>query len=97
MRLSPRLSSLIKKAAKYSFGDVEIYLFGSRTDDFKIGGDIDIAIESFDDRDTFRKKKVKFKTFLFLRGYDLKIDIVQLHKQMDKLLYTEIKETSIKL
>ena len=68
MRLSPRLSSLIKVAAKYGFGDVKIYLFGSRTDDFKIGGDIDMAVESFDDRDTFRKKKVKFKTFLFLRG-----------------------------
>jgi len=38
MRLSNRIHQIIKKNAINSFGHVNIYLFGSRTDDTKKGG-----------------------------------------------------------
>ena len=37
---------IIKAAASYGFGESDIYLFGSRVDDDKRGGDIDIAIDT---------------------------------------------------
>ena len=40
MRLSGRIVKTIKKSIKESFGDVDAYLFGSRVDDMKAGGDI---------------------------------------------------------
>ncbi len=36
-----RLSTLIKEATSSSFGDTDIFLFGSRVDDGKKGGDIE--------------------------------------------------------
>ncbi len=97
MRLSSRLQDLINTAAKESFGNVNVYLFGSRVDDFKKGGDIDLAIQTSVPKDIFRKQKAKFLAFLIRRGYDLRIDLVQFHQNMDELLYREIKKNSIKL
>ncbi len=97
MRLSSRLQDLINTAVKESFGNVNVYLFGSRVDDFKKGGDIDLAIQTFVPKDIFRKQKAKFLAFLIRRGYDLRIDLVQFHQNMDELLYREIKKNSIKL
>ncbi len=97
MRLSPRLIKLINSAKKESFGDVEIYLFGSRVNDFKRGGDIDLAIKTSVSRDIFRRQKAKFLAFLMRRDYDLSIDLVQFHKNMDELLYFEINQNKVKL
>jgi len=60
MRLSKRIQNIIKKAVFENFGDVKVYLFGSRTDDTKKGGDIDIAIDTQIDKEEFRKKKIQF-------------------------------------
>ena len=35
MRLSNRIVDIIKKSVQNSFGDVDVYLFGSRVDDEK--------------------------------------------------------------
>ena len=56
MRLSDRLKNLILSAVDSSFGDVQIYLFGSRVDDSRKGGDIDIALSVDMSKDEFRKK-----------------------------------------
>jgi predicted nucleotidyltransferase len=96
MRISNKLKEIIKKAIKDSFGDVDIYLFGSRVDDTKKGGDIDIAIDLDVDRITFRKLKVKFLTNLLKLDYDIKIDIVKL-KNTNSLLEKELLETAVKL
>ncbi len=46
MRLSEKERESLKQAAKEVWGDnATIYLFGSRTDDTKRGGDIDLYIE----------------------------------------------------
>ncbi len=97
MRLPETLKSSILKAIEESFGNVEIYLFGSRTDDTKRGGDIDIAIRTDMTREHFRKHKIVFVSLLMRMGFDLKIDVVQYHDSMDALLKSEIRSNGIKL
>jgi len=91
MRLSDRLQKLIVSAINSSFGDVQIYLFGSRVDDSKKGGDIDVALFVDMNKEEFRKKRIAFKRYLMQKGYDLKIDLVQWNDKIDDLLYREIK------
>ena len=95
MRLSNFLISKIKKAVFNSFGEVKIYLFGSRIDDKKIGGDIDIAINGNFNEEEFKKRKVKFFKELLLMDLNLKIDLVN-YNTKDKLLQKEFKK-AIKL
>ena len=45
MRLTEHEIKMIKKAFKESFHDGKIYLFGSRVDNTKRGGDIDLYIK----------------------------------------------------
>jgi len=97
MRLSNRIKNIILKSVKNSFGDVGCYLFGSRVDDTKIGGDIDIAIDVNYDSKEFRKNKILFLKSMMIFGYDdLKIDLVS-YNTTDKLLYSEIQKNNIKL
>lgn len=47
MRLTPEQSEIIRKAAETAFGaETRVWLFGSRVDDQKRGGDIDLLIQS---------------------------------------------------
>jgi len=96
MRLSKRLKIIIKKAIKDNFGPVDTYLFGSRVDDSKKGGDIDIAIDVNCTAEDFRVKKIQFISSLLKLGFDLKIDLVQ-YQQKDKLFSDEIKKNSVML
>lgn len=96
MRLGKRLRHALKEAIKESFGDVDAYLFGSRVDDTKRGGDIDIALDVKLSRAAFRQKKAKFITSLIRRDIELKIDLVSLHSN-DVLLAKQIKSEAIPL
>ena len=97
MRLSDRMQKLIVDGVRKSFGDTEIYLFGSRTDDSRKGGDIDIALALDIDKVEFREKKIQFKKYLFQKGYSLKIDLLQWNKNIDLLLQNEIKKNHLRL
>ena len=47
MRLTPEQIAIIRSAATEVFGsDARVWLFGSRVDDAKRGGDIDLLIEA---------------------------------------------------
>ncbi len=63
MRLSIKEINLIKDKVKNIFGETIIYLFGSRVDDTKRGGDIDLYIIP-KIKDNLFKKKIKLKTVL---------------------------------
>lgn len=96
MRLSKRVISILQDNIKKSFGDVNIYLFGSRTDDNKRGGDIDLAIDTNISKQEFRKKKSLFLSLLMRIDFDYKIDIVSLNTK-DELLYSEIQKNNIRI
>lgn len=63
MRLSTKEINLIKDTVKKTFGETIIYLFGSRIDDTKKGGDIDLYLIPKVNEELF-KKKIKIKTIL---------------------------------
>jgi predicted nucleotidyltransferase len=63
LRLSNKEIELIKHKVKIIFGETKIYLFGSRMDDSKIGGDIDLYIIPKLNDNIF-SKKIKIKTVL---------------------------------
>ena len=96
MRLSSVVLKKSKKAVLESFGNVDIYLFGSRVDDAKRGGDIDLAIDVELSRLDFRKKKIKMMRNLLLLDFDMKIDLVPLNTK-DLFFKEQILSHGIKI
>ena len=94
MRLENIVLNKIKEAIYDSFGNVNIYLFGSRTNDMKIVGDIDLAVDVDMSRIEFRKNKIKFLTTLIKKNFDLKIDLVN-YNTKDLLLKNQIEKNGI--
>ena len=75
MRLSEYEQQAIKEAFSAVFEHGTLYLFGSRVDDAKKGGDIDLYIEP-QDTSTLAKKKIAFLVDLKQRMGERKIDVV---------------------
>jgi predicted nucleotidyltransferase len=96
MRLSNRIVNILHQSLLKSFGDVEVYLFGSRVDDKQIGGDIDLALDVCMSKEEFQKKKALFVSCLLRVGFDLKVDLVNLNTK-DLLLRQEIQKNHIRL
>ena len=77
MRLSDEYRKAIKETLRKHFGDgSKFYLFGSRVDDTKRGGDIDLYIETDLDLDKSRNAKIKTSVELMQKLGEQKIDIV---------------------
>jgi len=96
MRLSQRVKNIILHAVERSFGIADVYLFGSRINDEKRGGDIDIAIDIDVSKEEFRKRKIEFRKQLIIADFDVKIDVVNLNTN-DSFLQQEILSGCIKL
>ncbi len=78
MRLSTDQIQSIRYAATTTFGDdAEVWLFGSRVDDAKKGGDIDLLVRpSFTAVEQTFVKKIKMLTLLERLLGERKIDLV---------------------
>jgi uncharacterized protein len=75
MRLTQYEIAAIKSIARRVFGSkTDVYLFGSRVDDLKKGGDIDLFIKGADEYSI--RRKVLFLAELKKRIGDQKIDVV---------------------
>jgi predicted nucleotidyltransferase len=98
MRLSKYEQNSIKKHFKNIFPNAKLYLFGSRVDDSKKGGDIDLYIETLSDEYSY-PKLLSFNSFIQADIGEQKIDIVvnKIDKQIDKLIYTNAKKQGILL
>lgn len=97
MRLKKEHVEIIKNAAKNYFGrDAEVYLFGSRVDDNKKGGDIDIYIETNLKENIF-ERKIKLLEKLHKELGEQKIDIVINNFTNDKFIYQVAKTEGISL
>jgi len=93
MRLTDKETKTILNAFESIDDNAEIYLFGSRIDDTKRGGDIDLLVHSQDiDKKILRRVKWQL---LELLG-EQKIDIL-LSKQLKEPFVRLILPTSVKL
>ncbi len=100
MRLTALEQSIIREKTREVFGDgVSVFLFGSRTDDSKKGGDIDLFIEGDEIKESV-KKKITLMTELQFRLGERKIDIVTSESSDTEevpLIVKIARETGIKL
>lgn len=78
MRLTPEQLSVIRIAVAETFGDTaSIWLFGSRVDDSKRGGDIDLLIETRQsDIAAIVKAELALLTKLHMQLGEQKIDVL---------------------
>lgn len=77
MRLSEFEIDSIKNMAEQHFGkDVQVYLFGSRVNNQKRGGDIDLFIRTSQDITLTTRAKIEFVSNLIERIGEQKIDVV---------------------
>lgn len=94
MRLDKNDINIILSTIEGIFGSVKVYLFGSRLDEQKKGGDIDLFIVSEEKSNLFEKKiKVISKLERILHK---PIDIV-LHKNFEREIEKEILKNSLLL
>ncbi len=101
MRLSDQQCSIIRTAVTENFGlDANVWLFGSRVDDSKRGGDIDLYIEpATDDVDAIVEAKLNFLVALYKQLGEQKIDVVIRRPGFKENLpiYQVAKQTGVKL
>jgi len=94
MRLSPQYQQTIKKYFN-EFFDGEIYLFGSRVDDAKKGGDIDLYLV-VNNQDNLFLKKNKFLSRIKRKLGEQKIDVI-FNIDPNRLIEQEAKKWGIPL
>lgn len=101
MRLTPEQLIAIKESfAAHFLVEDKIWLFGSRVDDLKKGGDIDFYIETqYADNMVAVEKKIAFLRDLKKRIGEQKIDVVTNLLKSNKHLriYEEAKNTGVRL
>ena len=92
MRLSLfEIETIIKLKNKY-FSEIDkIYLFGSRVDDSKKGGDIDLYIEQYNTDDKYYDKKTDLLLELQKIIGEQKIDLI-ISQDKDRLIEIEAKK-----
>ncbi len=84
MRLEPDEVEAIRRAARQAFGgDVVVRLFGSRVDETRRGGDIDLHVEVHDDIDEWAAR-ARFESALFAQIEEQRVDLV-LHRRGEAL------------
>ncbi len=96
MRLSANDIAIIKKAAQEIYGDVDLWLFGSRVDDQARGGDIDLLLET--KNEVGLEQKIKFLTKIERLGIERKVDLVIKSANCEyKTIFDSAKKTGVKL
>jgi len=95
MRLSKYYIDSIKTTFESIFNEGTIYLFGSRVDDTKKGGDIDLFIEVEDKSDLF-EKKIKFLSKLKRKIENQKIDVI-FNEDRTRLIEKEARKWAVPL
>lgn len=78
MRLSPEQVAAIRESAQEAFGDgTAVWLFGSRVDDCRRGGDVDLLVRppGYDAHERL-VRKLRFLAHLEQRLGERKVDVV---------------------
>lgn len=97
MRLTNNEITVIKSSATSFFGSgARIFLFGSRTDDSRKGGDIDLYVEA--EHPVQLQDKISFITHLKMTLGDQKIDVVvNAPNKKDQKIFHEARNAGIEL
>ncbi len=98
MRITKIERNTIVEQAKRCFGsDSSVMLFGSRTDDNRRGGDIDLLIHGNWDKDEAFRRKINFLVALKARIGDQHIDVVLAEPDDKRSIVIEAERTGEKL
>ncbi len=95
MRLTHKEIKAINSSFLEVFKSGKIYLFGSRTDESKKGGDIDLYIQT-DNKDNLMEKKIDFLVTLKRKIGEQKIDLV-ISKDVNRPIEQEAIQKGIEL
>jgi Nucleotidyltransferase domain. len=95
IRLKDEEIEIIKEVAIDIFGeDAKVYIFGSRVDLTKKGGDIDIFIET--QKEISLNQEIEFLAKLELKGIERSVDVLIKAKNRDnKPIFEEAKRTGV--
>ena len=96
MRLDQRTREEIREAAKRFF-DADVYLFGSRADDTRRGGDIDLYIESALSPEEAVRARLSMLAHLYRRIGERRIDLVLNTGRSDEPIFRVAKREGMKL
>ena len=99
MRLTPQQAAIIREAAAEVFGsEVRVWLFGSRVDDTRRGGDIDLLLQTatLPPEDAFLRK-VRFLGKLEDALGERKIDVVIQHPGDSRAIVRIAHATGVRL
>ena len=96
MRLTDHEVTSIKKAFYETFESGTIYLFGSRVDESKKGGDIDLYLCPKEQFENERVRKIQFLIKLDEYIGEQKIDVI-LAKDQNRLIEQEALKNGIRL
>lgn len=95
MRLSPSQQQCIRQVMRHFFGqDAKVWLFGSRADDTRRGGDVDLYVETepVDSVLTSLRCKLAIEEDL-----DMRVDLLVNDQGIDKPIYVIAKKTGVRL
>ena len=95
MRITPQEQHFIKNYWQNLLPNSVVYLFGSRANDLKKGGDIDLLILNTDDIKL--SEKINFLSAFMLAFQEQKIDIVTYTYKQDAPFKSIALSTAIKL
>lgn len=101
MRLNPYQRQIIRQAARACFGaDATVRLFGSRTDDNKRGGDIDLLIgTSLAEPDAITRAEIAFQVQVQKALGEQRIDVLIDYpgRQVRPPIFAIAEQTGIRL
>ncbi len=96
MRLSNEEITIIKKVILKYIDDAKIFLFGSRVDENKRGGDIDIFVKT--DKIISLKNQIKILTELEINGIQRRVDLLlKMPNSKDRAIFQTAQNEGIVL
>ena len=95
IRLKKNQIDTIKQLSKNIFNSSEVWIFGSRADETKKGGDIDIYLKTKKKENLLKSKIIFLREFTKLYG-EQKVDLLVDNGNYQKEIY-EIAQKGIKL
>ena len=97
IRLSEYEIKTIKELAKEIYGnDTRVWIFGSRADPDKTGGDIDIYIET-ENLENLVDRQIKYLSRLKLKIGDQKVDLIVKPHNCQEEICLEAKTTGVRI